>query len=69
MEKWGRTSGMLEGGSVNLTPSMYVFNSLFEIHWPLLSAALFSFFYLLVFESTYVVFSSFFFDILYSILF
>lgn len=31
VEKWGRISGMLEGGSVNLTPSMYVFNFLFKI--------------------------------------
>lgn len=55
MEKWGRISGMLEGGSVNSTLNMYVLKCLFEMYWPVLSIALFFCFYLLVSESTDVV--------------
>lgn len=54
-EKWGKISGMLAGGSVNLTPNTYVLTFLFKIIG-LCFLLHCSFFRLFLFESTDLVF-------------
>ena len=61
-EKWGRISGMLGGGSVNLTLNMYALKSLLKLCWPMLFVT-----FIYASESIDVVFS--FLVILYSITF